>query len=236
MQLGYKLAGGYLVLANSSLVPARLRAPATTESVCSGCNSSSYRPELCECGCSGCKKTACCCPGGLPHPCIPCIKPQQSSIVDATVTVHGHGSEVRALVFHHHPSFTAHEQGMQPIATNLLLCGLTAHTQSTAPTTFRGTVSFAGTTNGNFWPEWWRDQLAANLSQANGDYTSWSVYSDSPPLASAKARGVFEAGLKRYQLAATLKSRGINVVVNDTCAHVQLDMPVHEVALVEFSL
>jgi hypothetical protein len=47
---------------------------------------------------------------------------------------------------------------------------------------------------------------------------------------------VFAAGLKRYQAAATLTSKGIDVIVEDSCAHVALDMPVHEVALVEFSL
>ena len=99
-----------------------------------------------------------------------------------------------------------------------------------------GTVTFVGRTHGNFWPEWWADQLAANLSQANGDYTTWSAYSDSPPLASNKARAVFAAGLKKYQAASLLTAASIDVGIGGDCAHVKLDMPVHEVALIEFSV
>lgn len=232
-KLGYKLAGGRLITVNSTSAPSRLSAAALR--VCSGCVPSAYKPNLCQCGCSGCKKDACCCPGGLPHPCIPCIEPTQSSIVDATVTIHGQGGDVlRALVFHHHPSFTAYEEGVQPIATELILCGLSEGSTDTA--SLRGTVTYAGRTNGNFWPAWWRDQRAANLSRANGDYTTWSIYSDSPPLASDKARNVFAAGLKNYQAAAMLKSQDIDAVVVDGCVRVKLDMQVHEVALVELHL
>ena len=71
------------------------------------------------------------------------------------------------------------------------------------------------------------------MSRANGDYTTWSIYSDSPPLASDKARKVFAGGLKRYQAAAALTPRDIGAVIGDGCVHVELDMPVHEVALVE---
>lgn len=232
-QLGYKLAGGRLVVVNSSSGSARRIADTSAQMVCSGCKPSAYKSNLCQCGCTGSNKSACCCVGGLPHPCIPCLEPPQSSIVDATVTVHGQGGDVRALVFHHHPSFTAHEQGVQPVSTELVLCGLGSTNERATAT---GTATSAGRTRGNFWPDWWADQLAANLSQANGDYTSWSVYSDSPPLASDKARKVFAAGLKRYQAAATLSSQSIDVHIADGCAHVQLDMPVHEVALIEFSL
>ena len=44
---------------------------------------------------------------------------------------------------------------------------------------------------------------------------------------------MFAAGLKRYQAAATLTSRDIGAVIGDGCVRVELDMPVHEVALVE---
>ena len=155
------------------------------------------------------------------------------SIVDASVAVHpreGPGGCLRALVFHHHPHFTA--EGVPNVTAGLELCGI-KDTRAHA----KAVVTRVGVSNANFWPLWWADQKAANLSRSNGDYTTWSVYSDSPPLASKKAHGVFRAGLKAYQAAAMLKSTSIDVVVgSDSCARVRIELSVHEVALVEIML
>ena len=164
------------------------------------------------------------------------------SIVDASVSVHpGEGPSdcIRALVFHHHPHFTAPTEGVPNITAELHLCGIA----DTKPSSVGGAaqvkavVTRVGVSNANFWPLWWADQKAANLSRTNGDYNTWSAYSDAPPLASKKAHGVFEAGLKAYQAAAVLKSTSIDVVIGtDSCARVRLNLPVHEVALVEIML
>jgi len=243
-QLSHKLAGGRLVLTKSvnksSAVGFTQRS--NDGNVCSGCNASAYKSQYCQCGCHGCRKDACCCPGGQPHPCIPCVEPPQVSIIDASVTIHNESDTLRALVFHHHPSFLA--AGVASAAVELVLCGVNASSPTEAaaaawtgvagaPT---GTVTRAGVSHANFWPLWWEDQQVANLSHANGDYTTWSAYSDSPPLASSKARGVFAAGLKRYQAAAALVPTAIDVAMSGGCVRVQLELPVHEVALVEITL
>ena len=67
---------------------------------------------------------------------------------------------------------------------------------------------------------------------------SWSAYSDSPPLSSDKARGVFAAGLKGYQAAAMLKpisQPGVRIDEGGyLCA--ELQMVLHEVALLELAV
>lgn len=317
-KLAYKLEGGHLVAVTVTAatnttfkttttvttapapVPKLTSAP-PTKKLCTGCDAHSYKPAFCQCGCPGFETKACCCPGGLPHPCIPCAgpspSPPQLSIVDATVTVHTdtdidadvdvdtnvdaymksaytpsnithqhqsqshtndtdtgnatasnstryHNKErihvrvvapkvavIRALVYHHHPHFNAPSEGVPAIATQLVLCGV----KPSVAEQVSGTVTRAGTVHANFWPLWWADQRAANLSQTNGDYTTWSVYSDAPPLASEKARGVLKAGLKAYQAAATLKATDIGVTVSSGCALVELELPPHEVAFVEIT-
>jgi hypothetical protein len=258
-QLAYKLAGGRLVtVTTNSTGP-----PAPSKLLCTGCDPAAYHPSTCQCGCHGARTTACCCPGGLPHPCIPCEGPDPTaskSIVDASVTVHkGAGTStsggtrtLRALLFHHHPHFSAPTEGVPAITAELALCGLKtapkeaeveavgngdANANATATATAKGTVTRAGESSANFWPLWWADQKAANLSHANGDYTTWSIYSDAPPLASTKAYAVFKARLGAYQAAAQLRPSNIEVVIGtDNCAHVKLQLPVHEVALVEIEL
>ena len=83
------------------------------------------------------------------------------------------------------------------------LCGLPA--PAAAGPVPGARVTRVGETAANFWPLWWADQRVANLSHAAGDYTKgWSAYSDQPPLASARARELFQSGLERYRHAARL--------------------------------
>ena len=134
-------------------------------------------------------------------------------------------------MFHHHPSFTA--EGVAPAVVELVLCGASSST-SMATNAVQGTITRAGTEHANFWPLWWADQRFANLSHANGDYTAWSAYSDAPPLASERARRVFAQGLRRYQSAAMLAPHRLTGATSSNgCMRVQLDLPTHEVALVE---
>jgi hypothetical protein len=190
----------------------------------------------------------------VPSPCIPCKGASAQSIVDASVTVHGGagaGGTLRALVFHHHPHFNALAEGVPPVTAQLALCGVQTaaataaattpaarfKTASPAPGAIKGTITWAGESSANFWPLWWADQKAANLSHANGDYTSWSVYSDAPPLSSSKAHAVFQAGIESYRAAAELQPSAAEVRVGtDGCVRIELELPAHEVALVEIFL
>ena len=118
------------------------------------------------------------------------------------------------------------------------LCGI----PSSAPlgNVSGATITYVSDEAGNFWPLWWSDATAAGLSYEAGDYTpGWSNYSDAPPLMSSKAVGLFQAGLPRYQAAATLVQEGFGtnpppIVGSDHCLRFSLaQMPPHTVALIQ---
>ncbi len=97
-----------------------------------------------------------------------------------------------------------------------------------------------GAGSANAWPTWAAAAAAANLSFSGGDYRSgWSAWSDSPPLASARALSVLKGAMPALQAAAALVSEplaGGAAVGTDACLRFQVTLQPHEVALVELVL
>ena len=155
-----------------------------------------------------------------------------ASIVSGAVAA-GRDGVLRVLVFHHHPLLNA--SLVPPAAAAVALCGL----PTSAP---RGPV--AGATeervddaHANAWPAWRAAAAAANLSYAEGDYLAgWSAWSDSPPVASPRARAAMAAALPRMQRDAALVTATLSggaSVGPDACVRFTIALPAHGVALVE---
>ena len=163
-----------------------------------------------------------------------------SSLVDGVVALdRGGGAQWRvlALVFHHHPWLNATAAGIPAAALAVALCGAPAAAQGRA---LAATATRVSQEEGNAWPAWAAAAAAANLSHSAGDYAAgWSAWSDSPPLASARAQGVLQAALPALQAAAALAPAplpGGASVGQDGCLRFAVDLPPHTVALVEVAL
>ena len=127
--------------------------------------------------------------------------------------------------------------GVAPVSAAVVLCGL----GTSAPL---GPVAGAMVTrlddaHAQFWPAWRSDAAAANISRANGDYdASWSEFSDSMPLVSARAQSLLAANTARYTQLAALAAAPLGgseaaVVGADRCVRFTLELVAHGVALVE---
>jgi hypothetical protein len=168
--------------------------------------------------------------------------PPPASAVGAVVGVDASASSasswvVRVLAYHHHPWLNATSVPIAPQTLQVTLCGAPPGAVGKAPS---ASATRVGQLSANAWPAWATAASAANLSFAAGDYNEgWSALSDTPPLRSARALGALAAALPEMQAAARLLPGplpGGASVGADACLRFTLELPPHEVALVEIDL
>lgn len=149
--------------------------------------------------------------------------------VGASVSA-GTDGTLRVLAYHHYKDLNA--SGVPPQTLAGKLCGLPTSVPS-GPVA-NAVATRVDDTHANFWPLWWADATAANLTVAAGDYNSgWSLLSDAPPIRSAKAQGVMAAGVAKYRAAAQLVTEPLAAGVAAGCVQFAVVLPPHGVALLE---
>jgi hypothetical protein len=167
--------------------------------------------------------------------------PPPASAVGAVVGVDATTSAsswvVRVLAYHHHPWLNASSVPIAPQTLQAALCGVPPGAVGNVPS---ASATRVGQLSANAWPAWTAAASAANLSFAAGDYNEgWSALSDTPPLRSSRALGVLAAALPEMQAAARLLPGplpGGASVGADACLRFAIELPPHEVALVEIAL
>jgi hypothetical protein len=174
-----------------------------------------------------------------------------SSIVDAVASTNCTGGAaaaaglqsietpcvLRVFLVNH---FTALDAGAARcnVSTTATVCGIDGALTGWSD---RGTtVTKVGGGAAVWWREWWKDAKQANLSVAAGDYLpGLSPWGDEPPLASARAKQVWAAGLPKYRQKAVLQTQALDgacAIVGGGCVRCMLSMPAHSAALLELRM
>ncbi len=137
--------------------------------------------------------------------------------------------QLQVLAIHHHPwlNWTA------PANVTVRACGTAS--QLPAPgARVAGVQWLIDDDHANFWPTWWADRAASNLTAYN---SGWSQYGESISWDNATQAALFAARRPVYQQLARLASSDVyGTVVAGPCLVYSLALQPHSVALVEWAL
>jgi hypothetical protein len=150
-------------------------------------------------------------------------------VVDAAASYHAAeaGGVLRVLAFNHWPALDT--AGAPGVAAAVAVCGFAPGAGGSVP----ANVTRVDDAHANFWPTWWADRAANNITDINA---GWSAYSDSISLGDAANRSWWEGRAPAYQALAALAAEPVDggvVVGSDGCARFTVTLPPHGVALVE---
>ena len=197
--------------------------------ICTGCTATPYHPSTCQCGCAGAKTSACCCPGGLPHPCIPCAGPGgggSSDDVNVVVSRDETKDIVRLLVVHMSGDLAATESASAAIT----LCGLKPQPPQ------RGVkVWLIDDTHSTYWSEWEKD-LAAHSATSSPWPAGESTQDETAPNIVRWKKGWewVEESWPKYQTLAALHSTTMTIAISESgCAIIDATLAPQAVVLYE---
>lgn len=142
-------------------------------------------------------------------------------MVDAAVSVDVTSGQLHVLVFHHQTSMGATGSADVDVA----VCGLRPSAN------LEGTQWRLDDTHGNFWPQWWADKTAQNITSF---LPGWSIYSETVNLLNRTEQIYFWSRAPVYQALATLQPAPFSVATNASgCLEFTWTLPHHGVTLFE---